>query len=156
MYHTGSVTSRALHLKWTSGVARRRHILGRRDVGHPRAVLNTLLTAAVDSVETERRGEDGPPALSRLHGSSRKALAGAHSLDMIGNRQLRVAGKHKITVHAVDKELVGDGALSRAEALRDHRASVDAPRARRMPQRTSVGENILFAPSEFSLQSNYR
>jgi hypothetical protein len=50
-------------------------------------MLNTLLTAAIYSIEAERRCEDGPPPLSRLHGSGSKALSGAHSLDMIYDGQ---------------------------------------------------------------------
>jgi hypothetical protein len=106
-------------------------------------MLNKLLTAAVYPIETERRCEDGPSTLSRLHGSGSKALAGAHSLDMIDNGDVRVSGQHKITVHAVHEELIGDGALGGAEALRNHGASVDSPRAGGMPEGTSVGENIL-------------
>lgn len=107
-------------------------------------MLNTLLTTAVYSIEAERCCEDGPSALSRLHGSGRKALAGTHALDMIDNGEVRVTSKHEITVHAVDEEMFGHGALGGGEALRDHRASVHAPRAGRMPKGTSVGENILF------------
>lgn len=100
---------------------------------HLRVMLKSSLSATIRGIEAERRCEDWASTLSCLHGSGGVASAGADTLNVVDNGDLRVTSKDKIAVHAVYKEFVRHSALCSREALRYHGSPVDSARAGRMP-----------------------
>jgi len=119
-------------------------LLRRHDaLGHGNAVIDRLVAARALPHERQGGGEDGPPALPRLHGARREGLAFAHVLDVVQHGQRRVARQHEVAVHAVDREVWGHRQLRRGEALRDHGAAEDAAGAWGVPEGPGVGEDVL-------------
>ncbi len=105
-------------------------------------MLDFLSTATVLFHERQRRGEDAFAPLPGLDGACDEAFAVADALDVVQDRNLRVAGEHKVAVHAVNCEVRRNGGLRRGEALRNRRAPKDAARPGRMPERTGVGVDV--------------
>ena len=54
----------------------------------------------------------------------------------------RVAGKDKVTVHAVDGEVGRDCGLGSGEALRDGSATEDTARSGRVPEWAGIGVDV--------------
>lgn len=106
-------------------------------------MFHLRLAAAALTVETQRRREDRPALLARLHGARRETLAVADPLDMVEDRERGVAGEDEVAVHAVRGEVGSDGLLGGGEGLRYGCAAVDAARAGRVPERASVCVDIL-------------
>lgn len=106
-------------------------------------MLQLLLPTAIRPAETQRRGENGPAPLSRLHRPRDETPAVTDSFDMVEDRDLRVTGKHKVAVHAVDGEVGGDGSHGCGEGLSYRGAAVDAAGSWGMPEGTGIGEDIL-------------
>ena len=92
--------------------------------------------------EAHCRREDALPALPRLHGARDEGFPVADALDVVEDRDLAVARQHEVAVHAVDREVRGDGGLGRGEALRDGGAAEDAARAGRVPEGAGVGVDV--------------
>ena len=103
------------------------------NVGHADRVPYDALTLVEGTHEAERDGEDGPAALPGLHGACGEAAAITHTFNVVYDRDLAVAGEHKIAVHAVDTEVRVDSALRGGEALGDDGAAIDAACARWVP-----------------------
>lgn len=120
-------------------------VVNRRDdaFGYRHIVAHRLCAAAVFAHEAQRGGEDGSPALARLHGARSEGPALANVLDMVEDGEGAVAGEHEVAVHAVDGEVRGDGELSGGEALGYHGAAVDAAGAGGVPEGAGVGEDVL-------------
>ena len=96
-------------------------------------MFQSLLSSAIRSVETKRRCENRPSALSCLNGSGSEAAASAHALNMINYRNLGITSQDKVAVHTVHEKVVRNSSLRRRETLRNHGAAVDAARTRGMP-----------------------
>lgn len=64
-------------------------------------------------------------------------------LHVVEDGDRRVAGKDEVAVHAMNGEMGRNGELCGREALGNDRAAIDAASSRRVPQGTSIGENIL-------------
>lgn len=107
-------------------------------------MLHQLLPAAPLAHKAHRNCKDAFPTLPGLHRARREALAFAHVLDVVQDRDARVAGQHEVAVHRVHGEVRWDGALRGGEALGDDGAAVDAARAGRVPEGTGVGEDVLW------------
>lgn len=108
-------------------------------------MLECLLPAAVDPAEAQGGGENGPAALSRLHCARDETSTIADPFNVVKNRQLGVAGENKVAVHAVDGEIVGNGAHGGRKTLGDGGAAIDAACAWRVPEGTGICEDILSA-----------
>ncbi len=63
--------------------------------------------------------------------------------NVVHDWNLRIACEDKVTVHAMDCEVIGDGSLGGGEALGYYGAAVYPPRSWRMPERSGIGEDIL-------------
>jgi hypothetical protein len=135
-------------------------VVGRRclghALGHARPVLDVLLLLLLviglglvvvlvlgHHGKANRRREDAPPPLPRLHRPRRKRPPVAHALDVEQDRRRRVSGQQEVAVARVREEVIGHRALARRQALRDDGAAVDAPRAWRVPRLARVGEDVL-------------
>lgn len=94
--------------------------------------------------ETQRSGENGPSALSGLHGPRDEAPSVTHALDMVEDGDLRVSGQNKVAMHTVDGEIGGYGPHGRGKGLGYRGSAIDTACPWRMPEGTSIGEYILF------------
>ena len=61
---------------------------------------------------------------------------------MVEDRNGRVTGEDKVTVHAVDGEVGWDRSLGSGEALRDGSAAEDTPRSGRVPEWAGIGIDV--------------
>lgn len=84
-------------------------------------------------LETECGGEDDFAALAGLDGARCKAAALSYALNGIYDRDIGIAGEHKIAMHRVNEEIVSNGMLGSFETLRNDGAAVNTSSARRMP-----------------------
>lgn len=107
-------------------------------------MFDSLLPATVCLAETQRGGEDGPPALSGLYSPRDKTPSVANTLDMVEDGDGGVSGQNEVAVHAVDGKIVGHGSHGRGQGLGYRGSAIDTACSRRMPEGTGVCENILF------------
>ena len=61
---------------------------------------------------------------------------------MVEDRNGRVAGEDKVTVHAVDGKVGRDCSLGSGEALRDGSAAEDTARSGRVPEWACIGVDV--------------
>ena len=97
-----------------------RQLVGRGDVRHLRLMGETFFVA----VERHRHDEDRLAVLDRLHPPRGEALAVAHALDVVDDRNLGIAGEQEIGVQRMRRPLLDvDGAAGRDQRLADHLAA---------------------------------
>lgn len=61
---------------------------------------------------------------------------------MVEDRNGRVAGEDKVTVHAVDGKVGRDCSLGSGETLRDGSTAEDTPRSGRVPEWAGIGIDV--------------
>ena len=107
-------------------------------------MFNLFLPTTVGLAETQGGGEDGPTPLSGLYGARDKAASVAHPFDVVEDRDFGITGENEVAVHAVDGKVGGNGSHGRGEGLRNRGTTVDTAGPGRVPERSSVGEDILY------------
>jgi hypothetical protein len=111
-------------------------------VWHWMDVFHLLLSPTVLFHKAHGGREDDFPPLPRLYGPGRKGLSGSHPFYMVYDGYLCVAGKHKVAMHRVHRELRVHGLLGGSQCLRDCRSAKDTARTRWMPQWACIREEI--------------
>lgn len=106
-------------------------------------MTDRLLPTTPLSYKTRRGSKDTPAPLPRLYGAGREALPFPHALNVVEDRDGGVAGEDEIAVHAVDDKVARYGVLCGSEGLRNHGAAIYASRSGWVPQRSSVGVDVL-------------
>ena len=97
-----------------------RQLVGRGDVRH----LGLMGEPGLVAVERHRHDEDRLAVLDRLHPPRGEALAVAHALDVVDDRDLGIAGEQEIGVQRVRRAFLDvDGAAGRDQRLADHLAA---------------------------------